>query len=168
MSSCSGSRASLPIVVGQPLSGDLDAAALISEPVEEQPSTRRQARATLQSPGEEPGLSRPGEMFMKSAVAIRHVAFEDLGAFAPALAAAGFTVRYHDVGTQDLHALEPDKADLLVVLGGPIGAYEDTAYPFLKDEIDIIGRRLATGRPLIGICLGAQLIARAAGARVFP
>ena len=105
---------------------------------------------------------------MKSAVAIRHVAFEDLGAFAPALAAAGFTVRYHEVGTHDLRALEPDAADLLVVLGGPIGAYEDTAYPFLKDELDVIGRRLTMGRPLMGICLGAQLIARAAGARVFP
>ena len=105
---------------------------------------------------------------MKSAVAIRHVAFEDLGAFAPALAAAGFTIQYHDVGTHDLRALEPDTADLLVVLGGPIGAYEDTAYPFLKDELDIIERRLAIGRPLMGICLGAQLIARAAGARVFP
>lgn len=105
---------------------------------------------------------------MKSAVAIRHVAFEDLGAFAPALAAAGFTIQYHDVGTHDLRALEPDAADLLVVLGGPIGAYEDTAYPFLKDELDVIGRRLTMGRPLMGICLGAQLIARAAGARVFP
>jgi GMP synthase (glutamine-hydrolysing) len=105
---------------------------------------------------------------MKSAVAIRHVAFEDLGAFAPVLAAAGFTVQYHDVGTHDLRTLEPDKADLLVVLGGPIGAYEDAAYPFLKDELDVIERRLATGQPLMGICLGAQLIARAAGARVYP
>jgi GMP synthase (glutamine-hydrolysing) len=104
---------------------------------------------------------------MKSAVAIRHIAFEDLGAFAPAFAAAGFSVQYHDIGTHDVRALEPDTADLLVVLGGPIGACENAAYPFLKDELDVIGRRLATGRPLMGICLGAQLIARAAGARVY-
>jgi GMP synthase (glutamine-hydrolysing) len=105
---------------------------------------------------------------MSSAVAIRHVTFEDLGGFAPALAAAGFAVHYHDIGTADGRALEADAADLVIVLGGPIGAYEDTAYPFLKDELALIERRLAAGRSLMGICLGAQLIARAAGARVFP
>lgn len=104
----------------------------------------------------------------KTCVAIRHVAFEDLGAFAPALAAAGFDIRYHDVGEQDLSALDPTVPDLLVVLGGPIGAYEEDVYPFLRDEIGLIERRLKAGRPIMGICLGAQLIARAAGARVYP
>jgi len=68
----------------------------------------------------------------KTCVAIRHVGFEDLGAFAPAFAAAGFDIAYGDVGACNLAALDPD---LLVVLGGPIGAYEDEAYPFLTDEI---------------------------------
>jgi len=101
----------------------------------------------------------------KTCVAIRHVGFEDLGAFAPAFAAAGFDTAYGDVGACNLAALDPD---LLVVLGGPIGAYEDESYPFLTDEIALIERRLAANRPTMGICLGAQLIARAAGAPVYP
>ncbi len=105
---------------------------------------------------------------MKSAVAIRHVGFEDLGAFAPALRAAGYQVHYWDTGEQELWTLEPVKTDLLIVLGGPIGAYEDEAYPFLAEEIGILEQRLAANRPTLGVCLGAQLIARAAGARVFP
>ncbi|MBI1338782.1 glutamine amidotransferase [bacterium] len=105
---------------------------------------------------------------MKSAIAIRHVGFEDLGAFAPALRAAGYQVHYWDTGEQELWTLEPVKTDLLIVLGGPIGAYEDHAYPFLAEEIAILEQRLAANRPTLGICLGAQLIARAAGARVFP
>ena len=105
---------------------------------------------------------------MKSAVAIRHVAFEDLGAFAAPLTTAGYAVRYCDAGDHALQGPDLDEADLLVVLGGPIGAYQDTIYPFLKDEIGLIERRLAADRPVMGICLGAQLIARAAGARVFP
>jgi len=105
---------------------------------------------------------------MKSAVAIRHVGFEDLGAFGPTLRAAGYQIHYWDIGEQELRTLEPDRTDLVIVLGGPIGAYEDDAYPFLTEEINILERRLAANRPTLGICLGAQLIARAAGARVFP
>lgn len=105
---------------------------------------------------------------MKSAVAIRHVAFEGLGAFEPAIREAGYDVRYWTVGERDLAAIDPVETDLLIVLGGPIGVYEDEAYPFLKEELDILERRLETGRPTMGVCLGAQLIARAAGARVFP
>lgn len=105
---------------------------------------------------------------MKSAVAIRHVGFEDLGAFAPALRAAGYQVHYRDIGEQELSSPEPEKADLLILLGGPIGAYEDHAYPFLAEEIGILEQHLAANRPTLGICLGAQLIARAAGAQVFP
>lgn len=105
---------------------------------------------------------------MKSAVAIRHVHFEDLGAIAPAIHAAGYEVHYCDVGEQDLSSLDPLKMDLLIVLGGPIGVCEEQSYPFLNDEIAVLERRLAAGRPTLGICLGAQLMARAAGARVYP
>jgi GMP synthase (glutamine-hydrolysing) len=102
----------------------------------------------------------------KSAVAIRHVHFEDLGTFGQELEAAGFDIRYVDVGRDDPGGLDATEPDLLVVLGGPIGVYETEAYPFLVGEIDLIRRRLAAGRPTLGICLGAQLIATALGARV--
>lgn len=105
---------------------------------------------------------------MKSAVAIRHVAFEDVGAFAPAIGEAGYTLRYLDIGEQDPGSPKFVEADLLIVLGGPIGANDDASYPFLKDEIEFLTQRLDAGRPTMGICLGAQLIARAAGAKVYP
>jgi GMP synthase (glutamine-hydrolysing) len=105
---------------------------------------------------------------MKQAVALRHVAFEDLDALAGPLAARGYALRYCEVPTDDLAAPELDTADLLIVLGGPIGAYEDNLYPFLKDEIALIERRIAAGLPVLGLCLGAQLMARALGARVYP
>ena len=98
---------------------------------------------------------------------IRHVAFEDLGSFATPLEEAGFRLAYSDVGRDDLGAVDPVSPELLIVLGGPIGVYEEARYPFIETEIEIIRRRLASGRPLMGICLGAQLIARAAGARVY-
>src|SRR5262245_58076182 len=57
-------------------------------------------------------------------VAFRHVAFEDLGLLAPLLAKRGHAVRYVDVPVADLDDFDPLAADLLVVLGGPIGVYE--------------------------------------------
>ena len=97
--------------------------------------------------------------------AIRHVHFEDLGTLAPALAGAGAAIRYREAGQDDLAAVDPLAADLLVVLGGPIGAGDDALYPFLADELRILEARLAAGRPTLGVCLGAQLMARALGAR---
>ena len=105
---------------------------------------------------------------MKTALAIRHVAFEDAGSLAGVLAARGIELRYAEAGIEDLAALDPLAADLLVVLGGPIGAYEEDAYPFVRDELRLLERRLAADRPTLGICLGAQLMARALGARVYP
>lgn len=105
---------------------------------------------------------------VKQAVAVRHVHFEDLGTFEAVLASAGYEVSYRDVGVHDLGTLEPVEPELLVVLGGPIGVYEDEAYPFLERERDLLKARLAANRPTLGICLGAQLIAAALGARVYP
>ncbi|PHV09139.1 glutamine amidotransferase [Janthinobacterium sp. BJB412] len=103
---------------------------------------------------------------MKTAIAIRHLDFEDLGTLEPLLAARGYAVHYLDATTDDLRTVDTAPADLLVVLGGPIGAFDDAIYPFIGDELAVILRRLESQRPLLGICLGAQLIARALGAGV--
>lgn len=105
---------------------------------------------------------------MGTAAVLRHVEFEHLGILGPLLAGRGFHIAYHDAPVQDLRGSQIEAADLLVVLGGPIGVYEQTLYPFLTEELRLIERRLASGRPFIGICLGAQLIAHALGARVYP
>ena len=104
----------------------------------------------------------------KTAIAIRHVHFEDLGAFDGVLRRYGYAVSYSDAGIDDIDGIDPLAADLIIVLGGPIGAYEESIYPFLRREIALLERRLAAARPTFGICLGAQLIARVLGSRVYP
>ncbi|GAA3557124.1 glutamine amidotransferase [Marinobacter xestospongiae] len=104
---------------------------------------------------------------MKSLLALQHLAFEDLGVLEPLFADYGYRVEYLDATTDDLTQVDPAAADLLVVLGGPVGAMDDHQYPFLCDELALIRRRLALGKPLLGICLGAQLIARALGSSVY-
>ena len=107
-------------------------------------------------------------MSHRTVLAIRHVAFEDLGSFAEPLKRAGYRIGYCNATEQELSAIDPVEADLLVVLGGPVGVYDTHAYPFLSDEIAILEQRLAADLPTLGICLGAQLIARALGSRVYP
>lgn len=104
----------------------------------------------------------------KTLCALRHVAFEGLGAFAPVFRDAGYTIKIHDLAVTAPETLRQLSPDLLVVLGGPIGAYDDQAYPFLREELALLARRIDRQRPTLGICLGAQLLARAAGARVYP
>jgi GMP synthase (glutamine-hydrolysing) len=105
---------------------------------------------------------------MKTCLALRHVAFEDLGTLAPILRHRGFETRYLDVGVESLEHAEVEGTDLLVVLGGPIGVYEEGAYPFLVNESALIARRLRLLRPTLGLCLGAQLMAKALGSNVTP
>jgi GMP synthase (glutamine-hydrolysing) len=104
----------------------------------------------------------------RDVIAIRHVAFEDLGLLAPILAARGLAVRYVEATDDGLASLDPLAPALMVVLGGPIGVYEADDYPFIRDELRLIRARLDAGKPIIGICLGAQLMAAALGARVYP
>lgn len=102
----------------------------------------------------------------KTIYAIQHLAFEDLGSLENIFYDFGFRVRYFEAGVDDLTpALNYE--GLTVILGGPIGVYETEDYPFLKDELEGLKQRLLENKPTIGICLGAQLIAHALGAKVY-
>src|SRR5260370_18106695 len=104
----------------------------------------------------------------KACLAVRHVAFEDLGLLGPLVAARGYEVRYHDAGIDRFDSDMLIAPDLVIVLGGPIGVYEAETYPFIAGEIAAIAARLAANKPMLGICLGAQMMAAALGARVAP
>lgn len=105
---------------------------------------------------------------MKTALIIRHVAFEDLGTLEPLLREAGYDLEYREAGRDDVAGIDPLSPELMIVLGGPIGVYELTEYPFLRDEMALLERRLKAEKPVLGICLGAQLMAAALGAPVYP
>ncbi|MBI4308419.1 MAG: type 1 glutamine amidotransferase, partial [Chloroflexi bacterium] len=103
---------------------------------------------------------------MSTVLVLQHAAPETLGAIADALKAAGLAFRY--VRT---FAGEPVPQDLgdaagLVAMGGPQSVYEQDRFPYLRDELRLIERALKAGRPILGICLGSQLLAAALGAPV--
>lgn len=103
---------------------------------------------------------------MKQCLVIRHAAFEDLGTFRTVLVEAGFEVRFRQAGVDPFDAGEWANAALVIVLGGPIGVNNSAGYPFLARKLEMIRLRLAARRPLLGICLGAQLMAAALGVSV--
>ncbi|MCP3103927.1 glutamine amidotransferase [Myxococcus sp. K15C18031901] len=98
------------------------------------------------------------------AVVYQHEEHEGVGLLGPALEEVGFTLvnRFRAVRREDVDA------ELVVVMGGPMGVYEADQHPFLRDELAILLERLANERPCLGFCLGAQMLAAAAGAEVFP
>lgn len=92
---------------------------------------------------------------------LRHEIFEHLGHFAGLLTSRGVHFTYHDLGDP----LEIRDYRAILILGGPMSANDDL--DGLKAELKLIGRALERGTPMLGICLGSQLIARALGARVY-
>jgi GMP synthase (glutamine-hydrolysing) len=104
----------------------------------------------------------------RRALVLSHVAFEDLGSLDKPLRERGFDVESVDVATARFPLLQAEYCDLLALLGGPIGVYDQQDYPFLKDELACISQRLQARKPILGICLGAQLMAAALGSRVYP
>ena len=96
---------------------------------------------------------------------LQHVPFEDIGSLAQDVAANG-----HSLTTT--HWYQGDSApalnsfDILIVMGGPMGIYDDDIYPWLTEEKTLIAAAISAGKKIMGICLGAQLIACVLGAKV--
>lgn len=104
---------------------------------------------------------------MRKIMVLQHVGHEPLGTLNPALKAAGFRIRYVNFG-RDPHS-EPNLEGYrgLIVLGGPMGVYEAEAHPHLKVELKLIEAALRLDIPILGICLGSQLLAHVLGAKVY-
>jgi GMP synthase (glutamine-hydrolysing) len=103
----------------------------------------------------------------RTAVILQHDPSIHLGNIGPVLVEHGYELRVVDVTTEDVSAIDPREADLVVVLGGEMGAYQTDEFPFLAAEKDLLRARLEAERPTLGVCLGAQLMAGALGRRVY-
>lgn len=103
---------------------------------------------------------------MPSVYALQHLAAEPLGTIGDALQAGGIEATYIRVFEGEPVPDDMNRASGLVVMGGPMGAYEQDEYPFLSHEIRLIERALRAEKPVLGICLGSQLLAAALGAEV--
>ncbi len=99
---------------------------------------------------------------------IRHLAFEDLASFASVLQAHNYQINYIEAAYDELSQIDAFSDDLLIILGGPISVNDADMFPFIETEIALLKQRLAADKPTLGICLGAQLIASALGAKVYP
>ena len=105
---------------------------------------------------------------MRRLLVFQHVPYEILGNLDPMLRNAGFRIRYVNFGRQPDAQPDVAKYDGLIVLGGPMNCDQSDRHPHLATEIELIRQSINAGKPILGICLGAQLIARALGARVAP
>ncbi len=104
---------------------------------------------------------------MLSALVIQHEPYEDLAGFRAPLIERGYEIHTIDIRKPEcatIHLIEPD---LVVIMGGPMGVYEQAEYPWLSHEIVRIAERIIADRPTLGVCLGSQVMASAMGARVF-
>lgn len=99
---------------------------------------------------------------------LQHVPFEGLGSIEPWLMTAGYEItntRLFEAGK--LPGVD-EKIDLLIVMGGPMSVNDENEFPWLPEEKRFVRNAVENGKPVLGICLGAQLIASAMGAKVFP
>jgi len=98
---------------------------------------------------------------------LQHVACEGPAAIGAALQRRGLGLRAVRADAGDP---VPERLDAaaLVIMGGPMGVYEADRYPHLRDELRLIEDALQRQRPVLGVCLGSQLLAAALGARVYP
>lgn len=96
-----------------------------------------------------------------------HVPFEGLGCIEQWIANNNHTTSYTKF-YEKYELPDVDKIDWLIVMGGPMGVYDEAAYSWLSEEKGFIKKAIENGKTVIGICLGSQLIAEVLGAKVYP
>lgn len=102
----------------------------------------------------------------KKILVIQHAPFETPGVLSELLTAAGYETRTVQSAAGESVPVDAGDAPALIVMGGPMGVYEAEQYPFLRGEMQLIERAIAANKPVLGVCLGSQLLAAALGARV--
>jgi GMP synthase (glutamine-hydrolysing) len=107
---------------------------------------------------------------MKRAVVLKHVESEGPGRIAEVVAEEGYALDIRSLHREDRVPSDLGRRDLLIVMGGPMGVgdLQGPEYPFLAREAELLRQRVIEDAPVLGICLGAQLLAHAAGATVYP
>lgn len=98
-------------------------------------------------------------------LAVKNTEVEGLGNFKESFERRG--VEIHEVDGFKEEWKNPEDFDILIILGGPIGVHEDEKYPFLRQERELIKNFYRSGKKVLGVCLGAQLIANTFGAKVY-
>ena len=104
---------------------------------------------------------------MKRALIIRHVPYEGVAGFRDPIEAAGFDVDRIDVADPAFATLDLREPDLVIMMGGPMGVYEQDRHPWIACQLRRLRARLAADRPTLGVCFGAQMMAAALGAEVY-
>lgn len=97
---------------------------------------------------------------------LKHVPFEGPGLIALWANESNYSLKVKELYQGDTLP-QLDSFDFLLIMGGPMNVYEETEYPWLKEEKDFIKRTIDAGKFTLGICLGAQLIASALGSKVY-
>ncbi|SEH12206.1 GMP synthase (glutamine-hydrolysing) [Sphingopyxis sp. YR583] len=104
----------------------------------------------------------------KTGLIIRHVPHEGIAGYRAPIEAAGYALDRIDVSDAGFGALDLTEPDLLIMMGGPMGVYERNAHPWIACQLRRLARRIEAGRPTLGVCFGAQMMAAAMGANVYP
>lgn len=105
---------------------------------------------------------------MKKALIVRHVPREGAAGYLQPIEAAGYVIERIDVADPAFAQVDLCVPDLLIMMGGPMGVYEQDAHPWIAVQVAKLAARLEQDRPTLGVCLGSQMIAAALGAPVYP
>lgn len=109
-------------------------------------------------------MSRPGG---RTALVIAHHEGEHAGNLRGPMREFGFEIGEWNPFFGESNPVPEDSIDLLIILGGIMGAHDEAEHPWLVEEIRLVERRLKAGTPIVGLCLGGQILARVLGARVY-